>query len=55
MTDGISEYVDDLKKGKSRVLERGHTLILGWSDKACILLFYTRMDRFNFLPMMPDA
>jgi len=33
VTDGISEYVDDLKKGKSRVLERGHTLILGWSDK----------------------
>ena len=33
VTDGISEYVDDLKKGKSRVLERDHTLILGWSDK----------------------
>ena len=33
ITDAIGEKVDELKKGRSRVLEEGHTLILGWSDK----------------------
>lgn len=33
VTDVISEKVDSLKKGKSRVVEKHHTLILGWSDK----------------------
>eukprot|EP00164_Ancoracysta_twista_P001485 GFYU01001945.1.p1 GENE.GFYU01001945.1~~GFYU01001945.1.p1 ORF type:complete len:869 (-),score=243.47 GFYU01001945.1:183-2789(-) len=33
LTDMISEKVEDLKKGKSRVVEANHTLILGWSDK----------------------
>uniref|UniRef100_A0A7S2S8C3 RCK N-terminal domain-containing protein n=1 Tax=Mucochytrium quahogii TaxID=96639 RepID=A0A7S2S8C3_9STRA len=34
IADGVSDLLDDLKKGKSRVIESGHTLILGWSDKA---------------------
>jgi hypothetical protein len=25
--------MDELKKGKSSVVESGHTLLLGWSDK----------------------
>jgi len=29
----VSEKVDNLKKGSSRVVEVNHTLILGWSDK----------------------
>lgn len=29
----ISAKVDELKKGKSQVLETNHTLILGWSDE----------------------
>ena len=36
--DAIAEYIDDLKKGKSDVLEGGHTLILGWSDKLLPIL-----------------
>ena len=33
VTESISEKVDSLKKGRSDVIERNHTLILGWSDK----------------------
>lgn len=33
ISDAISEKVDSLRKGKSEVIESGHTLILGWSDK----------------------
>ena len=29
----IEEKLDDLKQGKNRVIESGHTLVLGWSDK----------------------
>ncbi|KAH7298873.1 hypothetical protein KP509_25G062400 [Ceratopteris richardii] len=38
VSDAISEKVDSLKKGKSEVIESGHTLILGWSDKLGSLL-----------------
>eukprot|EP00854_Cymbomonas_tetramitiformis_P011265 gene11265-13312_t len=31
--DAISEKVDSLKKGKSKVVEANHTLIIGWSEK----------------------
>lgn len=34
VSDEIGEKVDEFKKGKSRVIESGHSLILGWSDKA---------------------
>lgn len=30
---GIDEKLDELKKGRSKVLESNHTLILGWSEK----------------------
>lgn len=33
ISSGIDSKIDDLKKGKSKVLENGHTLILGWSEK----------------------
>ncbi len=33
ISDTIGEKVDDLKKGKSRVIEVNHTLLLGWNDK----------------------
>ena len=33
ISSGIDSKIDDLKKGKSKVLESNHTLILGWSDK----------------------
>ena len=34
VSDAVGDYVDDLKKGKSDVLETNHTLVLGWSDPA---------------------
>jgi voltage-gated potassium channel Kch len=33
ISSGIDEKLDELKKGRSRVLESNHTLILGWSKK----------------------
>lgn len=33
VTDAISEKFDSLRKGKSEVVKKDHTLILGWSDK----------------------
>ncbi|KAK4421982.1 Ion channel CASTOR [Sesamum alatum] len=38
VSDGISEKFDSLRKGRSEVVERNHTLILGWSDKLGSLL-----------------
>ncbi|CAI5505042.1 unnamed protein product, partial [Closterium sp. Naga37s-1] len=38
VSEGISEKVDSLRKGKSDVIEHNHTLILGWSDKLASLL-----------------
>ncbi|XP_028757197.1 ion channel CASTOR isoform X2 [Neltuma alba] len=38
VSDTISEKFDSLRKGKSEVVERNHTLILGWSDKLGSLL-----------------
>jgi hypothetical protein len=38
ITDVIGEKVDDLKKGKARVIENGHTLMLGWSDKSLAII-----------------
>ena len=36
--DMISIYLDNLKKGKSTVVENEHTLILGWTDKTVPLI-----------------
>ncbi|KAK9058389.1 hypothetical protein SSX86_023231 [Deinandra increscens subsp. villosa] len=38
VTDAISEKFDSLRKGKSEVVKKDHTLILGWSDKLGSLL-----------------
>ncbi|PHT82557.1 hypothetical protein T459_15572 [Capsicum annuum] len=38
VSDAISEKFDSLRKGRSEVLEKNHTLILGWSDKLGSLL-----------------
>jgi hypothetical protein len=38
IAEGIGERVDQLKRGRSRVVESGHTLILGWSDKVLPLV-----------------
>ncbi len=33
LTSGLENKLDDLRKGRTEVLETGHTLILGWSSK----------------------
>jgi len=38
LTSGIEGKVEDLRKGRSRVLESGHTLILGWSPQVFTIL-----------------
>ncbi|KAM0946516.1 putative CASTOR/POLLUX/SYM8 ion channel domain, NAD(P)-binding domain superfamily [Dioscorea sansibarensis] len=38
VSDAISEKFDSLRKGRSEVIEKNHTLILGWSDKLGSLL-----------------
>ena len=32
ITDIVQTFMDDLNKGKSKVTDRGHTLILGWNE-----------------------
>ena len=38
ISDSIGEKVDDLKQGKSKVIETEHTLILGWNEKGLAIL-----------------
>ncbi|KAL9144322.1 hypothetical protein ABFS82_14G289700 [Erythranthe guttata] len=38
VSDAISEKFDSLRKGRSEVVEKNHTLILGWSNKLGSLL-----------------
>ncbi len=33
ITSGLQSRLDELRKGRSRVIETGHTLILGWNSK----------------------
>jgi ion channel POLLUX/CASTOR len=33
LTSGIEGKIEDLRKGRSRVIESGHTVILGWSQQ----------------------
>lgn len=33
ISSGIDQKIDQLKRGRSKVIENDHTLILGWSDK----------------------
>jgi voltage-gated potassium channel Kch len=38
LTSGVESKLDELRKGRSRVLESGHTLILGWSPQVFTIL-----------------
>ena len=38
IANGISQKLDDLRKGRSLVIEQGHTLILGWSPKLMTII-----------------
>jgi hypothetical protein len=33
LTTGLNQRMEHLRKGRSRVIEQGHTVILGWSDQ----------------------
>ncbi|MBK6016288.1 NAD-binding lipoprotein [Streptomyces sp. MBT53] len=33
VTTGLGDRLAELRRGRSRVVERGHTLVLGWSDQ----------------------
>ncbi|MEI8133021.1 MAG: hypothetical protein WCG34_11360, partial [Leptolinea sp.] len=33
LTSGIEGKMDELRKGRSRVIEKNHTIILGWSEQ----------------------
>lgn len=37
-TDALGQKVDEMRRGRSAVLECGHTLVLGWSEKIFCLL-----------------
>jgi voltage-gated potassium channel Kch len=38
LDNGLGEKLDDLRKGRSLVVERDHTVILGWSDQVFIVV-----------------
>ncbi|MEU9321891.1 potassium transporter TrkA [Streptomyces sp. NPDC048295] len=33
LTTGLNQKLQELRKGRSRLIERGHTIVLGWSDQ----------------------
>lgn len=38
ITSGVNKRIADLRKGRSQVLEKGHTVLLGWSDQVYPML-----------------
>ena len=38
ISDYIAEKVDDLKKGKSRIIDTDHTVMLNWNDKSLSII-----------------
>jgi ion channel POLLUX/CASTOR len=38
LTAGLENKIVELRKGRSRVVESGHTVILGWSDQVFVVL-----------------
>lgn len=38
LTSGIENKMEELRKGRSRVIENGHTVILGWSSQVFTIL-----------------
>ncbi len=38
LTSGIESKIDELRKGRSRVIENGHTVILGWSQQIFMVI-----------------
>ncbi|PZG44469.1 potassium transporter TrkA [Spongiactinospora gelatinilytica] len=38
LANGLKTKIEDLRKGRSRVVEQGHTVILGWSDQVFTII-----------------
>ncbi|MET8866323.1 potassium transporter TrkA [Nonomuraea sp. NPDC004580] len=38
LSNGLKQKVDRLRRGRSRIVERGHTVILGWSDQVFTII-----------------
>ncbi|MCG5220697.1 CASTOR/POLLUX-related putative ion channel [Streptosporangium soli] len=38
LSNGLKSKIEELRKGRSRVVERGHTVILGWSDQVFTII-----------------
>lgn len=38
IASGLDSKINELRKGRSRVLENGHTILLGWSEQVFIML-----------------
>src|ERR671911_384640 len=38
LTTGLDAKLTDLRKGRSRVIESGHTVVLGWSEQIFTLI-----------------
>ncbi len=38
LTTGIDSKLEQLRKGRSRVIESGHTVILGWTEEILVLI-----------------
>jgi voltage-gated potassium channel Kch len=38
LTSGIEGKIENLRKGRSRVIEQGHTVILGWSQQIFVVI-----------------
>ena len=47
LTSGVENKLDELRKGRSKVLESGHTLILGWSPQVFTILSELRIANEN--------
>jgi len=47
LTSGIEARMDSLRKGRSRVIESGHTVVLGWSEKIFPILSELKIANAN--------
>lgn len=47
LNSAIEGTLDELRKGRSKVVERGHTILLGWSPKTLMMLHELAMANAN--------
>ena len=47
LTNGIEHKIEELRKGRSRILEEDHTVILGWSEQVLVIISELVQANFN--------